>query len=852
MRIVALTFYPGRIFMSPNTPEKQTTAERVQALLAQMTLKEKVSMLSGVDLWRTSAIERLGIPALVMSDGPHGVRSDGAAGRVKTSATSFPTGVSFASTWDPELIYVVGQALAEETLGLGCDILLGPCVNIVRGPLAGRNFEAYSEDPYLAGKIGAAWINGLQSKKVGASLKHYALNNQEYERFRGSSQVDERTMREIYLSQFEMAVKESQPWTVMCSYNRINGVYAADHQYLMTDILRKEWGFQGIVISDWTANHTITDSVKAGLDIEMPGPAKYYGGLLEQAVRNWQIDESVIDETVRRILTLIVNSGRMDDPSPVLPGSVNTPEHQALARKVAEESIVLLKNQGNLLPLAASKIKSIAVIGPNAAECRIGGGGSSYLVPPYTVSMLDGIKNRLGADVKVEYERGCNNRIEPSIMGSEFFIPVSGKGHGLTAEYFTNTHFSGTPIVERTEPNIDFGWYNAGPDPRVGMGEFSLRLSGKITPIESGLYTLTLGNTDISRLFLDGKLLLENNIGKIPLSQIWDDPSRILKSTRVELEVGKTYDLSVEYLKLPGSNFDSFAAEEYAGLHLRYIPPTPPDAIERAANLAARCDVAVIFAGMPTGFESEGKDRPDMSLPGPQTELIHAVVKANPRTIVVVNAGAPVSMPWIDAVPAVLEAYYPGQEGGSAVASLLFGDVNPSGKLTTTFPKRLEDNPSYVNYPGTKEVFYGEGIFVGYRYYEFKDIEPLFPFGFGLSYTTFVYSDLKVTPVVKLGEKVKVSFKITNTGKSAGKEAAQVYVHDEKSSLVRPLKELKGFKKVTLEPGESQGVELELDQRALSFYDPDIKQWVAEPGEFEIRVGSSSRDIHLKAKFNLA
>jgi beta-glucosidase len=837
--------------MSPNKAKKQSTAERVDSLLAQMTLKEKVSMLSGVDLWRTYAVERLGIPALVTSDGPHGVRADGAAGRVKAPATSFPTGVSFASTWDPDLIYEVGQALAEETLGLGCDILLGPCVNIVRGPLAGRNFEAYSEDPFLAGKIAIGWINGLQSKKVGASLKHYALNNQEYERYRGSSQVDERTMREIYLSQFEMAVKESAPWTVMCSYNRINGVYAGDHHYLLTDILRKEWGFKGIVISDWTANHTIVDSVKAGLDIEMPGPAKFYGDLLEHAVRVWQIDESVIDESVRRILTVIVNSGRMDSPNGRPAGSVNTPEHQALACKVAEESIVLLKNQGDLLPMDAGKIKSIAVIGPNAAECRIGGGGSSFVEPPHLVSMLDGIKNRVGKDVKVEYQRGCNNLTSPAILGTEYFVPADGKGTGLTAEYFTNTEFSGQPVVVRRESHVDFSWFNSGPDPKVGMSAFSLRLTGKLIPIESGLHTITLANTENGKLYLDGKLLIDNKVGKIPLNQIWEDPSRITKSTTLELESGKQYELCIEYMKLPGSNFDTFAAEEYAGLRLMYLPPNPPELIERAASLAARCDVAVIFAGMPTGFESEGADRPHMDLPGPQAELIEAVAKANSKTIVVVNAGAPVAMPWIDAVPAALEAFYPGQEGGTAVARLLFGDVNPSGKLTSTFPKRLKDNPTYVNYPGTKEVYYGEGIFVGYRYYEYKDIEPLFPFGFGLSYTSFVYSDLKVTPVIKQGDLVKVSFKISNTGKRAGKEAAQVYVHDEKSSLVRPLKELKGFKKVSLKPGESQVVNLELDQRALSFYDPYIKQWVAEPGEFEVLVGSSSRDIHLKAKFNL-
>jgi len=419
---------------------------RVETLLSQLTLKEKVSLLSGEDDWHTVPIPRLGIPSLVMTDGPHGVRANRTGGkRVQGTATSFPTGVSMAASWDPALVERVAEALAEETRGLGCDILLGPCVNIVRTPLAGRNFESYAEDPYLAGRIGVAWVKGLQRKGVGASLKHFACNNQEFERHRGSSVVDERTLREIYLAQFEMVVKEANPWTVMCSYNRINGVYASENDYLLNQILKGEWGFEGVVVSDWGANHTTVESVAGGLDLEMPGPALYYGRLLEAAVNMWQVNEETINEAARRVLRMIVKSGKMDGPMPA--GAVNTPEHQALARELAEASITLLKNDGNVLPLKG--VHSIAVIGPNAAECRIGGGGSSYLEPPYRVSPLEGLKAKLGDSVRIAYEQGCDNFVELPALKPDYL------GQGLLCEFFNNADLSGAPVASRVDPNIE-------------------------------------------------------------------------------------------------------------------------------------------------------------------------------------------------------------------------------------------------------------------------------------------------------------------------------------------------------------------------------------------------------------
>ena len=771
-----------------------------------------------------------------MTDGPHGVRANHTGPeRVQGPATSFPTGVSIASTWDRELVERVGQALGEETRAMGCDVLLGPCVNIVRTPLAGRNFESYSEDPYLAGQIGTAWVKGLQSRGVGASLKHYACNNQEFERGRGDSIVDERTLREIYLAQFETVVKEAQPWTVMCSYNRINGVYASQHDHVLNKILKDEWGFEGAVISDWGANHTITESVAGGLDLEMPGPAKYYGNLLVEAVRNWQIDEGDVDEAARRVLRLIARSGKSDDPAAIPAGSVNTPEHQTLARELAEQSAVLLKNEGKLLPLKG--VGSIAVIGPNAMEARIGGGGSSYLEPPYRVSPMAGLQKRLGGSMALPYAKGCDNTSDLPLLAGDLLTTPDGSSAGLLGEYYNGATLGAKPDAVRMDRQLDYWWL---PTPEGIEGRaYAARWSGTLTPEESGRHALGLDTTGSARLFIDGKLVLE--VTAEPKGDEWSVAHGV---AYVELVAGKGAGLVVEYAKP--------ATVDHSLIYLRFgYAPEVDDRIEQAAALPARCDVAVIFAGMPRGFESEGGDRPHMRLPGRQDELISAVAQANPRTVVVLNVGSPVEMPWIDEVPALLLAYYPGQEGGHALARLLAGDVAPSGKLSASYPARYEDNPSSVNYPGGREVRYGEGIFVGYRYYDAKGVAPLFPFGHGLSYTSFAYSDLTAPAAAKIGEPLSVTAKITNTGAVAAKEVVQLYVRDQEASVARPPKELKGFAKVSLAPGESATVRFTLDRRAFAFYDAHAGQWVVEPGAFEILVGSSSRDIRAQQTVTL-
>jgi beta-glucosidase len=818
---------------------RMSLVQQVEKLLSQMTLREKIALLAGKDVWNTVPNARLGIPAITMTDGPHGVRAPNESGRKFGPATCFPTGVSMAASWNTSLVEEVGQALGEETRAMDCDILLGPCVNIVRDPRGGRNFEAYSEDPYLAGKTAVAYIRGIQSQNVGTSLKHYAVNNYEVERGRASSRIDERTLREIYLAQFEMAVKEAQPWTVMCSYNRINGTYASQNDYLLNKILREEWGFEGLVVSDWGANHTIFASVAGGLDLEMPGPTKYYGSLLGEAVFNWQIDEAKVNAAAGRVLRTIIKSGRMGKNMPK--GAVNTPAHQNLARTLAEEAITLLKNDGNVLPIDFKKVKTIAVIGPNAAEAVIEGGGSSHVDPPYRVSPLEALKAKLGKKVSLEYEQGCDNYNETPAIPLAWLSDADGNP-GMKLELFHNDEFTGKPERSQNQMRTEYWWWAGGAE-RPENDHFATLWTGSLNVPASGVYTFQIGHSAHVRVYLDGVALIDN---KAPNGET-HEKSQATMSTEKKLTAGKKYALRIEHIKYPGQGVVYFRLT--AALRLKGEDPRRAKAIK----LAQKADLVLFFAGMPEGYETEGWDRADIEIPGGQNDLIAAVAKANPQTVVILNAGAPVSMPWLGDIAALVEAYFPGQENGNAVANVLLGQVNPSGKLPVTFPKRLEDNPAFTNasYPGCREVNYGEGIFVGYRYYDKKAIEPLFPFGFGLSYTTFAYSKAKAPKKVKAGQPLEVSVSVTNTGKLAGKEVIQVYVADRNASLPRPPKELKGFAKIELQPGGSQVVTFTLDQRALSFYDPSKKQWVAEPGEFEVLFGASSRDIRATAGFEL-
>ena len=667
---------------------------RIDNLMSRMSLEEKIALVHGDSKFTTAGDPRLGIPKLWMSDGPHGVREEispnkwNPAGRTDDYSTAMPCGIALAATWDADLAETEGKAIGDEALARDKQIMLGPAVNIMRTPLCGRNFEYYGEDPFLAGRIAVGFIRGEQSEGVASCVKHFDANNQEFDRDGINVKVDERTLREIYLPAFKAAVQEGGVGAVMGAYNKLRGQYCCQNDYLLSKILKGEWKFQGLVMSDWGAVHDTVQTALAGLDLEMgtdkPYDEYFFAKPLLEAVQKGEVPQSVLDDKVRRILRVMTATGLLDSRPR---GSINTKQHQAVARHVAEEAMVLLKNHDGALPLNASKLSSIAVIGDNATRLQAHGGWSSEIKALYEISPLAGILKRVGDQVNVTYSIG-------------------------------------------------------------------------------------------------------------------------------------------------------------------YGPGAGPNAAARALQAAKAADTVLFIGGLnhERNFDTEGSDRLDLKLPYGQDELIQRVVEANPRTIVVLVAGSPVEMgPWLQRVPAVLVSWYGGMEAGNALARILFGDVNPSGKLPCTFPKRLSDSPAHAlnAYPGTNGVAqYKEGLLVGYRWFDTKNIEPLFPFGYGLSYTRFEYSNLRLSPNA-------AEFDIKNAGDREGGEVAQLYIHEVHPRLPRPAKELKGLRKVFLKPGETHHVSIPLDRNSFAFYDPDQHAWAVDPGEFTILVGSSSRDIRLQGNLTL-
>jgi beta-glucosidase len=673
---------------APVAAEQETFEQRAERLVSQLTLEEKASLTSGRDAWSTQPIERLGIPYIWVADGPHGLRrapsTDTWGYGDQAPATCFPTASALAATWSRDMLYRVGQALGEEAQALGVNVLLGPGVNIKRSPLGGRNFEYFSEDPLLAGELAAAYIRGVQSRGVGTSLKHYAANNQETQRMFMNSRVDDRTLNEIYLTPFEIAVTEAQPWTVMACYNRVQGTYGSQSPDLLTRKLKQEWGFEGIVLSDWDAVIDRVEGLRAGLHLEMPGkPGHLTNREVAEAVRNGDLDEAHLDRMVTELLTIVLRA----DAAAREDADQKLEAHHAFARQLAAEAIVLLKNDGGLLPLSHDRHRNIAVIGEFAVQPRFQGNGSSEVKPPRVDAFLDVMKAEYGEDADLHYAQG----------------------------------------------------YRLDDD-----RDFSL--------------------------------------------------------------------------------------------------------IPEATEVAASADAAVVLVGLPQQYESEGIDRTHIDLPPAHDRLVAELARVQENLVVVLTNGSAVAMPWVDEVPAIVESWLGGQAGAGAVADVVFGVVNPSGKLAETFPRRLQDTPSFFNFPGeVGEAVYGERIFVGYRYFEAREIEPLFPFGHGLSYTSFDYEGMTVSArETSDSEGLEVTVSVRNTGEVAGKEVVQLYVSDPESSLQRPPKELKGFAKVALDPGESKEVRFTLASRDFSFYHPGHSRWIAESGAFEIAAGASSADIRLR------
>ncbi len=798
---------------------------RINDLLQQLTLDEKISMLAGTELWYSTGIPRLGIPSFRMADGPNGVR--GIWSEMSPTSAATPVGMALGATWNPDLVEKIGNVLADEVKDKSGHILLAPTVNIHRIPIAGRNFECFAEDPYLSGMIASAYIKGLQDKGIGACIKHFVANDQEYERNTISSEVDERTLREIYLEPFRIAIRNSKPWAVMSGYNRVNGRYACENDHTLLDILKSEWGFDGIVISDWFGTYD-DEASTGGLDLEMPGAARWMANVfVRKALANGTLTEQALNDKVRRLLGVLAKAGLLDNATTRPERATNNPKHRKIIRNAAGEAIVLLKNDGSL-PL--KKVKSIAVIGPHAARASIfGGGSSSGFHPHYVVSPLDGIRNRAGKNIQVDYVPGCLIHKSLPAPAPETLSNADGR-LGLNLSLFNGTEPVGDPVYTQVTPFVEYGWFYVSV-PNVNQESFSMVQEGFFTPKESGLHKLALGSMGWSKLFFDGKLLIDHSHDS--------DMGREL-ITEIQLEGGKAYPIRIEYYWKGDPRWRS--------VKFGHLSPQSKDPIGDAVELAKKADIVILVASLNSEWEAEGFDRVDMKLPGLQNELIERVTEANRNTVVVVNTGSAVEMPWIDQVPAVVQLWYNSQEQGNALADILFGDVNPSGKLPTTFPVRLEDNPAHINYPGEHgKVRYGEGIFVGYRYYDKKDVAPLFPFGHGLSYTEFEYSNLRLSASsITPNQTIKVRVDVTNIGKVAGKEIVQLYVRDVKSTFARPEKELKAFEKVEIRPKQTKTVTFTLDREAFWYFDTAKDSWDTEPGEFEILIGASSRDIRKK------
>jgi len=817
---------------APSSPGIEAKAH---AMIAKLTLEQKIDLLGGVDGMYTHQSPSIDLPRFKMSDASVGVRTWG-------PTTAYAGGVSLAATWDRDFARKLGEALGKDARARSVNFLLGPGVNIARSPINGRNFEYLSEDPFLNGDMVVPFIQGVQSQGVIATVKHYALNNQEYNRHNVDSEADERTMREIYLPAFEAAVTRGHVDAVMNSYNLINGSHATQNEFLNLKVLKGEWAFKGILMSDWDATYDAVGAANNGLDLEMPGPRFMNSKNLLAAVKDGTVKEATMDDKLMRLFCTVLRYGFLDRPQFDPADSTYSVADRAVALQGALESITLLKNEGQTLPLDASKVKTIAVIGPNAWPAVTGGGGSSEAQAFEPVSILTGIANLAGPNVHVLYTRGL-----PEMNDVFWNTHWAGKVNVAT---YPSKDFTGTPETADAQgiANWKDEWW--GPDDKTPR---SIRYTAAFKAEKAGKYLVlaAISGNDSYKITIDGKQLTSPPHAEGQAPQFWT----------LDLTAGQQVSVVADYL--PG-----FVGVRF-GLGMAY----EPDLISaEAKEFAAKADVAIVAVGFNKGTEGEGADR-TFELPWGQDSLIEAVAAANPRTIVALTGGGGMdTRRWLDKVPALLHTYYPGQEGGTAVAEVLFGKHNPEGKLPVSFDRSWDENPSakyYYPIPGADttlhvtetdgrkvdyvipHVKYEDGLMVGYRYWTTTGKHPLFPFGFGLSYTTFSFSKLQAPATAASGSTVPVSFDVTNTGSVAGAEVAQLYVSDPSARATRPERELKGFEKVRLAPGETKHVTLNLDARAFSYWDAAAHKWTIDPGKFVVRVGDSSENTPLHADLTL-
>jgi beta-glucosidase len=804
---------------------------RASLVLAQMTLDEKITMLgltASPDGYENyfPAIPRLCIPRLILQDGPAGV----AAGF--SGVTQLPAPIDAAASFDPSVAAAYGDIQGSESWGKGIEVAQGPDVNIARVPENGRTFEAYGEDPYLASRMGVANIDAIQANGAMADVKHLDANNQETNRGSINDVVSERTLREIYLPAFESAVKDAHVATAMCAYNQVNGAYSCANSFLMQDIFKNEYQFGGFIRSDFGAVHDVAASYDAGMDQSKPE----HNAELKAAVQGGQVPMSRIDDAVTRVLREMFRFNLFEhQPSGTPDTVVTSPQHAAVSRSIAEQGTVLLKNSGGALPLS-SNVKSIAVIGSDGGDgAYTAGGGSSHVKAPYVVTPYQGIKDRAGNGVNVTYTKGIETNGALPPVPSTALTPPSGSGNGVLGQYYDNQTRTGSPVLTRTDPNVDFTWGQDGtavsPGPGVSAENWSAKWTGTLTAPATGSYTFSLASDDGSAMYLDGTQVVDNG----------GDHSVQTRQGTISLVAGHKYSLEVDY-------FNNTQGDQ---VHLGWSVPGG-DQYGGAVAAAKNADVAVVFAN---DVESEGVDRPNLSLPFGQDGLISAVAAANPNTIVVLNTGSAVTMPWLADVKGVVEGWYAGQEDGNAVAAVLFGDVDPSGKLPLTFPRSEADTPAHTasQWPGVAgNADYSEGLQVGYRWYDAQHIDPLFPFGYGLSYTTFKVGKL-VTGPTQLGANGRetVGADVTNTGARAGAEVVQLYV-GMPASTNEPPKQLRGFQKVTLAPGQTKRVHFTLTPRELSYWDQNAHGWVLGGGDYTVMVGTSSQDIAASDTFRVS
>jgi beta-glucosidase len=780
---------------------------RVDDLLGRLSPDEKLSLLGGDREFYIRPIPRLGIPEVRMADGPLGVRNWGLS-------TAYPATVGLAATWDYNLARDYGASVGNDARARGVGIMLGPAVNIDRVPQNGRNFEYLSEDPFLAGAFASQIVAGIQGQGVVATVKHFAANNQETDRGTIDARVSVRALREIYLPAFQAAVEEGHAWAAMCAYNKLNGTYCSANSWLNTTVLKGDWGFKGVLMSDWGAAHDTLGAANGGLDLEMPSGRYLNPSALKPLLESGQVTQATIDDKVRRILRLEIANGFLDRPQAVDSIPKDDPRSDAVALRIARESIVLLKNDRNVLPLPAKRLKTIVVLGPNAGGLPAGG-GSAHVGPFHSVSVVEGLRAVAGRKVKVDWIPGPGPQLLLSLAGSSRYVAP------LKLEFLKGDWRHTEVVATASDSHIDHDW-SGPPAPGVELEGYRARWSGSIRPPSSGRYLFLVENHGNISVRLDGKQILGS----------WFNTGETLYAV-LPLEAGRTYPLQVEARHdLPGS-----AAVRFGW------GPAPSLLTDAEAERVRSADAVVLCAGFNLMLEGEGADR-TYALPDDQPELIRKVAALNPRTIVVLNSGGEMATAdWITSVPTLLEAWYPGQEGGKAVAEVILGAVNPSGRLPVTFGKRVEDSASFGHYPGSGgTVDYAEGIFVGYRWFDFKGVAPLFPFGFGLSYTTFHYDKLRVDPAPD--GRWTISFELTNNGTRVGDEVSEIYVSPPAPSRVeRPVRELKGFVRTSLAPDETRQVAIVIDRKAFSYFDVAKGDWAVEPGTYTIAVGSSSRNL---------